>query len=82
MQRMEGELAATIKKQPAADRHIQLADNPGRNEPGTGEINYRYLFDQLDRIGYATAGSAANTSREPPRAGLGWRAGMASEYRY
>jgi hydroxypyruvate isomerase len=32
--------------------HIQLADNPGRNEPGTGEINYAFLFRHLDRIGY------------------------------
>jgi hydroxypyruvate isomerase len=33
--------------------HIQLADNPGRNEPGTGEINYRFLFALLDRMGYS-----------------------------
>ena len=33
--------------------HVQLADNPGRNEPGTGEINYAFLFAHLDRIGYA-----------------------------
>jgi len=31
--------------------HIQLADNPGRNEPGTGEINYAFLFRHLDAIG-------------------------------
>ena len=33
--------------------HIQLADNPGRHEPGTGEINYPFLFGHLDEIGYA-----------------------------
>jgi hydroxypyruvate isomerase len=33
-------------------RHIQLADNPGRNEPGTGEINYPFLFDAIDEMGY------------------------------
>ena len=32
--------------------HIQLADNPGRHEPGTGEINYPFLFKFIDRIGY------------------------------
>ena len=32
--------------------HVQIADNPGRNEPGTGEINYRFLFGFLDSIGY------------------------------
>ncbi|WP_326537905.1 hydroxypyruvate isomerase [Pseudorhodoferax sp.] len=52
MQRMEGELAATLTKQLARIAHIQLADNPGRNEPGTGEINYPFLFAHLDRIGY------------------------------
>jgi len=52
MQRMEGELAATIKANLGLIRHIQLADNPGRFEPGTGEINYRYLLGMLDEIGY------------------------------
>ncbi len=51
-QRMEGELAATIQKHLIRIGHIQLADNPGRNEPGTGEISYTYLFAHLDRIGY------------------------------
>ncbi len=52
MQIMEGDLARTIENNLAAINHIQLADNPGRNEPGTGEINYRFLFEHLDRIGY------------------------------
>ena len=52
MQRMEGELAATIEKHLPRIAHVQLADNPGRNEPGTGEINYPFLFAHLDRIGY------------------------------
>ncbi|MDE2268405.1 MAG: TIM barrel protein, partial [Betaproteobacteria bacterium] len=43
MQRMEGELAATMQKHLPRIAHIQLADNPGRNEPGTGEINYAFL---------------------------------------
>ena len=51
-QRMEGELTNTIQKYLPRIAHIQLADNPGRNEPDTGEINYRYLFAHLDRIGY------------------------------
>ncbi|RCW70080.1 hydroxypyruvate isomerase [Pseudorhodoferax soli] len=53
MQRMEGELAATLTRQLPRIAHIQLADNPGRNEPGTGEINYPFLFAHLDRIGYS-----------------------------
>jgi len=51
-QRTEGELAATVQKHLARIGHIQLADNPGRNEPGTGEINYAFLLAHLDRIGY------------------------------
>ena len=51
-QRFEGELAATMQKHLARIAHIQIADNPGRNEPGTGEINYPFLFAHLDRIGY------------------------------
>lgn len=53
MQRMEGELMATMRKHLARIAHIQLADNPGRNEPGTGEINYSFLFQELQQIGYA-----------------------------
>lgn len=53
MQIMEGDLARTIEKNLSAIAHIQLADNPGRHEPGTGEINYPFLFGHLDRIGYA-----------------------------
>ena len=52
MQRMEGELAGTLQANLPMIKHLQLADNPGRFEPGTGEINYRYLFRFIDDIGY------------------------------
>jgi len=52
MQIMEGDLARTLENHLEAIRHIQLADNPGRHEPGSGEINYRFLFEHLNRIGY------------------------------
>lgn len=52
-QREEGELAATIAANLARIGHIQIADNPGRHQPGTGEINYPFLFAELDRLGYA-----------------------------
>jgi len=52
MQIMEGDLARTMEANLAKIAHIQLADNPGRNEPGTGEINYPFLFGFLDKIGY------------------------------
>ena len=52
MQRMEGNLLPTIVENLEKIGHIQIADNPGRHQPGTGEINYRFLLDALDRIGY------------------------------
>jgi hydroxypyruvate isomerase len=74
MQRMEGELAATIEANLPLIRHIQLADNPGRNEPGTGEINYRYLLDRIDRIGYAGWIGCEYKPRTTTAAGLDWLA--------
>jgi hydroxypyruvate isomerase len=74
MQRMEGELAATMSKHLARIGHIQLADNPGRNEPGTGEINYPYLFAHLDRIGYLGAIGCEYKPAGNTEAGLGWLA--------
>jgi len=53
MQRMEGELAATLRRCLPLIRHVQLADVPGRHQPGTGEINFPYLFRLLDELGYA-----------------------------
>lgn len=52
MQRMEGELANTLTKHLDRIGHIQLADNPGRGEPGTGEINYDYLFGVIEKSAY------------------------------
>ncbi|MFT3729877.1 MAG: hydroxypyruvate isomerase [Hyphomicrobium sp.] len=52
MQIMEGDLTPTIDKYQKMIGHIQIADTPGRHEPGTGEINYPFVFDHLDRIGY------------------------------
>jgi hydroxypyruvate isomerase len=50
---MEGDLVPTFKRLKDKIAHVQLADNPGRNEPGTGEINYPFVFDALDAAGYA-----------------------------
>ena len=72
MQRMEGELAATMAKHLARIAHIQLADNPGRNEPGSGEINYPFLFAHLDRIGYRGAIGCEYKPAGNTEAGLGW----------
>jgi hydroxypyruvate isomerase len=52
MQIMEGNLTRTILDNLARIAHIQLADNPGRHEPGTGEINYTNLFRFIDEARY------------------------------
>lgn len=51
-QRTAGELANTLQKNFARIAHLQIADNPGRHQPGTGEINYRFLFEWIDKLGY------------------------------
>lgn len=71
-QRMEGELAATAQKYLPRIAHIQLADNPGRNEPGTGEINYPYLFRHLDAIGYKGWIGCEYKPKTTTTEGLGW----------
>lgn len=76
-QRMEGELAVTMQKHLSRIGHIQLADNPGRNEPGTGEINYAFLFAHLDRIGYNGWIGCEYKPATTTEAGLGWRQQLA-----
>jgi len=53
MQRSEGELAATITRLLPMIGHMQLADNPGRHQPGTGEINFEFLLNHIAASGYA-----------------------------
>lgn len=72
MQIMEGDLAPTIERLLSKIAHMQLADTPGRNEPGTGEINYPFLFGHIDRVGY---GGWIGCEYNPAGAtleGLGW----------
>jgi hydroxypyruvate isomerase len=72
MQIMEGDLARTIEQNLGRIAHIQLADNPGRHEPGTGEINYPFLYEHLDRIGYVGWVGAEYKPKAGTEAGLGW----------
>lgn len=76
-QRMEGELAGTLQTCLPRIGHIQLADNPGRHEPGTGEINYAFLFAQLDRLGYGGWIGCEYKPAGTTEAGLGWRQRLA-----
>ena len=72
MQIMEGDLARTMEANLPRIAHIQLADNPGRNEPGTGEINYPFLFRHLDKIGYRGWIGCEYKPLTNTVAGLGW----------
>ena len=71
-QRMEGELAATLQRHLANIGHIQIADNPGRNEPGTGEINYAFLLRHLDALGWRGYIGCEYRPRGTTLEGLGW----------
>jgi hydroxypyruvate isomerase len=72
-QRTEGELGNTLAAHLARIGHIQLADNPGRGEPGTGEINYPWLFRHIDAIGYTGWIGCEYKPRATTTGGLGWR---------
>ena len=52
MHNMGDDLAATIAANLGRIGHLQFADAPGRHEPGTGEIDFRTLFEVIDRLGY------------------------------
>lgn len=52
MQRMEGNLIANLREYIGEIAHIQIADSPGRGEPGTGEINYANVFRAIEELGY------------------------------
>ena len=52
MQRMENHVAETIRGHVQDIGHIQIADNPGRHEPGTGDIDWREVFGAIEQSGY------------------------------
>lgn len=72
MQIMEGDLAPTIEANIERIAHLQLADNPGRHEPGTGEINYSFLFNFVDSLGYDGWIGCEYVPASTTDAGLSW----------
>ena len=72
MQIVEGDLAKTIEANLAHIGHIQFADVPDRHEPGTGEVNFDFLFDWIDRVGYRGWVSAEYVPAKGTVESLGW----------
>ena len=72
MQIVEGDLAKTIESNLAQIGHIQFADVPDRHEPGTGEVNFEFLFGWIDRVGYQGWISAEYVPAKGTAESLGW----------
>lgn len=72
MQVMQGDLVPTYERLRDRIAHIQLADNPGRNEPGTGEINYAFVLPALERLGYDGYFGCEYKPKAGTSDGLGW----------
>jgi len=71
-QREEGELVGTIRKNLNKIGHVQIADNPGRHQPGTGEINYPFIFKELDTLGYEGYIGLEYVPSPDSQSSLGW----------
>jgi hydroxypyruvate isomerase len=72
VQIMEGDLAHRIRALAGHYPHVQIAGNPGRHEPDIGEINYPFLFDLLDELGYSGWIGCEYRPQGETKAGLGW----------
>lgn len=74
VQIMEGDLARKVEGLAGRYGHVQIAGNPGRNEPDVGEIHYPFLFETFDRIGYGGWIGCEYRPKAETTAGLGWAA--------
>jgi hydroxypyruvate isomerase len=72
MQVMQGDLMRSIERLLPAIGHIQIADNPGRHEPGSGEINFDRLLAHIDALGYAGYVGCEYLPESTTLAGLAW----------
>lgn len=73
LQITQGDLIRTFEKLKDHINHVQVADNPGRHEPGTGEINYEFIFSELLRLDYRGWVGCEYVPLAAPSAGLAWR---------
>jgi hydroxypyruvate isomerase len=69
---MTGDLARSFERHLPLIGHVQVAGVPERHEPDVGEINYPYLFDLIDRLGYAGWVGCEYFPAGSAEAGLGW----------
>ena len=69
---MEGDLIPTLERVIGRTGHIQIADTPGRHEPGTGEINYPVVLGRISALGYRGWVGCEYIPRAGTREGLGW----------
>ena len=73
MQRMEGNLVATLREHIGVIGHVQIAVSPGRGEPGPGEIHYPYVLAELEGLGYdGYVGLEYNPTTGTTEESLGW----------
>lgn len=73
MQRMEGNLVANLRERAGWIGHVQIADSPGRGEPGTGEIRYPFVLAELEKLGYeGYVGLEYNPTTETTEESLEW----------
>lgn len=73
MQRMEGNLVANLRRYIEHVGHVQVADSPGRGEPGTGEIHYPFVLAELEKLGYdGYVGLEYNPTTQTTEGSLGW----------
>jgi hydroxypyruvate isomerase len=70
--RTRGELLATFDRFRGLIGHVQIAGNPGRHEPDTGEVDYRFVLSALDARGYAGFVGCEYTPAGGTESGLGW----------
>ena len=76
VQIMGGDLTRRLEQLLPKVGHIQFADVPGRGAPGTGELNYRYIFERVDALGWDTALGAEYKPGESTEGSLGWMKGL------
>jgi len=69
---VEGDIAMKLQRDMAGIGHIQIAGVPDRHEPDLGELNYPYLFERIDSLGYAGWIGCEYRPKAGTSAGLGW----------